>query len=84
MGIVCRGVGWIPKRLLPRLELPRGCELDIGEEVLSDAWNPSLGGDAAIPERLRFIVEGVEDVTRISGGRCRFDIMISSAFRFGA
>ena len=38
--MICGGVFRVWERLLPRLEVGQGTESDIGEKVLSGAWNP--------------------------------------------
>ena len=53
---LCGRVGRIWERLLPRFDVFRRRELDLGEEVISGTRNPRFGDEAAIPERLGLFV----------------------------
>ena len=60
--VVRRGIGGIQEGFLPRFEVFWGREIDIGEKMLSDARDPWFGDDAAIPQRLWFVMQEVDDV----------------------
>ena len=41
--------------------MERGSEVDIGEEVLSSAWDPRFGDKAGISERLRLAMKEIDN-----------------------
>ena len=48
--------------ILPRLQALGGIELDLREEMLSGAWDPRFGDEAAVPKRISCVVEVVDNV----------------------